>query len=66
MIRPARAKPTFSLRCSIDVEPSWLRTTSSIAWRIIASSSSSSLPLMRVRRGRDEIGLVGGPSTPLT
>ena len=42
MIRPARAKPTFSLRCSIDVEPSWLRTTSSIAWRIIASSSSSS------------------------
>ena len=42
MIRPARAKPTFSLRCSIDVEPSWLRTTSSIAWRIITVSSSSS------------------------
>jgi SAM-dependent methyltransferase len=27
-----RAKPTLSLRCSIDVEPSWLRTTSSMAW----------------------------------
>ena len=33
MSRPARAKPTLSLRCSIEVEPSWLRTTSSIAWR---------------------------------
>ena len=30
-MRPARAKPTFSLRWSMDVDPSWLRTTSSMA-----------------------------------
>ena len=36
MSRPARAKPTRSLRCSIDVEPSCDRTTSSIAWRAAA------------------------------
>ena len=40
MIRPARAKPTWSLRWSIDVEPSCERTTSSIAWASMASSSS--------------------------
>ena len=31
MMRPARANPTFSLRCSMLVLPNWLRTTSSIA-----------------------------------
>ena len=30
--RPARANPTRSLRCSIDVDPSCDRTTSSSAW----------------------------------
>src|SRR5579875_2366623 len=39
--RPARAKPTLSLRCSMDVDPSWERTTSSMAWRSSSSSSSS-------------------------
>ena len=31
--RPARAKPTRSFRCSIEVDPSWDRTTSSMAGR---------------------------------
>ncbi len=31
---PGAANPTLSLRCSIEVDPSWLRTTNSIAWRI--------------------------------
>ena len=41
--RPARANPTRSLRWSIDVEPSPLRTTNSIA-SASRSSSSSLLP----------------------
>ena len=38
--RPARANPTFSLRCSMLVEPSWERITRSAA----CSSRSSSPP----------------------
>jgi hypothetical protein len=37
--RPARAKPTLSLRWSIDVDPSWDRTISSMAWRRRRSNS---------------------------
>src|SRR5690606_15227620 len=44
--RPALAKPTRNLRCSIDVEPNWVETTSSTAWitrsRSSPMSSSSS------------------------
>ena len=38
---PALAKPTLSLRCSIEVEPNWLVTTSSAA----CSSTSMSSPI---------------------
>ena len=31
--RPALAKPTRSLRCSIEVEPNCVVTTSSTAWQ---------------------------------
>ena len=65
MIRPALAKPTFSLRCSIDVDPSWLRTTSSIAWRIIASSSSSP-PAEKALALEVTWSSVSGPSPPST
>ena len=41
MSRPALAKPTLSLRCSIEVEPNWLVTTSSAA----CSSTSMSSPI---------------------
>ena len=30
MSRPAFAKPTRSLRCSIEVEPNWVETMSSV------------------------------------
>src|SRR5690606_30479370 len=32
MSRPALAKPTRSLRWSMDVDPNWVETTSSAAW----------------------------------
>ena len=41
MSRPALAKPTRSLRWSIDVEPNCVVTTSSAAW----SSTSRSSPM---------------------
>ena len=50
MSRPARAKPTRSLRWSMEVEPSCDRTTNSIA-RGRYSSSSSSTPPAAARRG---------------
>ena len=37
--RPALAKPTRSLRCSIEVEPNWVETTSSTAARNRSRSS---------------------------
>src|SRR4029078_5023082 len=42
--RPALAKPTRSLRCSIDVDPNCVETTSSTAWitRSMSSPMSSS------------------------
>src|SRR5689334_8304620 len=46
--RPALAKPTRSLRCSIDVEPNWVETISSAAWitRSMSSPISSSRSLL--------------------
>jgi len=41
VVRPARAKPTRNLRWSIEVDPSWERTTSSMATASSSSSSSS-------------------------
>jgi hypothetical protein len=41
MRRPALAKPTRSLRCSIEVDPNWVVTTSSVA----CSSRSRSSPM---------------------
>ena len=46
--RPALAKPTRSLRCSIEVEPNWVDTTSSAACssRSRSSPMSSSISLL--------------------
>ncbi|CAB4870130.1 unannotated protein [freshwater metagenome] len=40
--RPALAKPTRNLRCSIDVDPNWLDTTSSTACNNTSRSSPMS------------------------
>ena len=60
--RPARAKPTRSLRCSIEVEPSWLDTTRrrasaipsaasavpAVAGRVASSGMSGAVPTLAV------------------
>jgi len=51
MSRPARAKPTRSLRWSIEVEPSCDRTTNSSARGRNSSSSSLDSPAGPARRG---------------
>ena len=52
--RPALAKPTRSLRCSIDVEPNCVVTTSSTAWQQqveVVADVVVDLALGRGRRG---------------
>ncbi|CFS08622.1 Uncharacterised protein [Mycobacterium tuberculosis] len=51
--RPALAKPTRSLRCSIDVDPNWLDTTSSTACR----KTSMSSPMSGSTSVRSAVGL---------
>ena len=46
--RPALAKPTRSLRCSIEVEPNWVETTSSMAWMTSSMSSPMSSSISRL------------------
>ena len=57
MSRPARAKPTRSLRCSIDVEPSWRahdelhRLAQQVVVVVVAAAAARRRP---THRGADE------------
>ena len=61
MMRPARANPTFSLRWSMEVEPSWERITSSAAW--LSRSSSLSPGAARPAESSASVGGMPSPST---
>ena len=60
MSRPALAKPTRSLRCSIEVEPNWVETTSSAGGQqqleVVADVGVDLLPL---DGGRDILPVLG-------
>ena len=58
--RPALAKPTRSLRCSIEVDPNWVDTTSSTAARNRSRSSPMSASTsLRVAARRGDVVAVG-------
>ena len=64
--RPALAKPTRSLRWSIDVDPNWVVTTSSAAWHSRSRSSpiSSSISFFCCVPHGDVVAVGGLPAGP--